>query len=549
MKNSTFIPEGSKTDLLWNPEWEEEIDLRALFELLRSYWYWLLIGLIVGALAGWVGSVLQVPLYEANTQVLVTRGSADSGVLDFTQSATLRELLATYQELLKKEWFHEEVVARLGIESLDPDRIRVTQATNTLVLEIVVRDPDPQQAARIADTFVQVLIEQNNKIQASRYAEAEQRLESQITATEEKVSGLRLQLQKSAPDSEEQSRLQAELAFYQQLYLELLDRLETLRLQKAQNMPNVIQIVPAIPSDKPVWPRTLLNILLASLLGVVLAITAVLLRQALDITVKAEDVENLEKTMNLTVVGQIPVPPSPLNENVLFPVLREPRSPLADAYRVMRTNLDFMMIEQPLRSLVVGSVAPEDGKSTTVINLAAVFSHAGKKVVLVDTDLHRPRLHRYLKIPNRVGLTDVIRGAISPEKAITEYKDGATAFFVLPSGGLPPNPTDLLGSKQMGQLVAWLRERFDLVIFDAPPGILSDGLVISRQTDGLLVVARAGKTSKRELQSLLTQYQRTGIRVLGLVLRDVPHMNGYYHYYYGSERRRRGEKVERSEEA
>ena len=217
--------------------------------------------------------------------------------------------------------------------------------------------------------------------------------------------------------------------------------------------------------------------------------------------------------------------------------LSDARSSGAEAYRTLRTNLLFSAAVRAVSRIVVTSPGPEEGKSTTAANLAIAFAQQGHRVLLIDCDLRRARIHKIFDDTSIPGLTSVLVGGESIASAIRQTR--VPGLNILPSGPLPPNPAELLGSQQMTQLMDTLSENYDLLILDTPPLLAaSDAAIASRIVDGALVVVRAGRTEKSALQTAVQQLSTVGARVLGTVLNDpdaeVPKYARYYGYYYNN---------------
>ena len=211
--------------------------------------------------------------------------------------------------------------------------------------------------------------------------------------------------------------------------------------------------------------------------------------------------------------------------------LSDPRSPAAEAYRTLRTNLYFSSLDQALETLVVTSAAPRDGKSTTLSNLAVTMAQGEKRAILVDADLRQPSLHTYFGISNNLGLTTM---AVD-EDALADPPLVATAvdnLWLLPSGPLPPNPAEILGSRRMEEIIANLKSRADIVLFDAPPVIaVTDAVVLGTKVDGVLLVIRAGKTRREHAAQAKELLEKVNVRLVGAVLTDATpdqSLGGYY---------------------
>ncbi|QGP92647.1 Tyrosine-protein kinase YwqD [Neomoorella glycerini] len=211
---------------------------------------------------------------------------------------------------------------------------------------------------------------------------------------------------------------------------------------------------------------------------------------------------------------------------------KHPKSPMAEAYRTLRTNLSFAAVDQPVRTLLVTSAGPGEGKSTTISNLAVVLAQGGSQVLLVDCDLRRPSQHKAFELDNSRGLTNALVEEINPEELI--QATSVEGLGVLTTGPLPPNPAELLGSERMKGLLSGLAAGFDYVLLDTPPALaVTDAAVLAQQVDGALLVARAGVTRTDMLLEARELLARTGVRLLGAILNGIqPNGNSYYYYYY-----------------
>jgi non-specific protein-tyrosine kinase len=330
--------------------------------------------------------------------------------------------------------------------------------------------------------------------------------------------------------------LQTTQSLYQQIYSSILNNLESVRLARLQNTPNVVQIEPATVPEKPVRPRTLVNTALAGVVGLMLAVGFVFLKEYLDDTLKTP--EDIERLLDLSTIGYIAQMKYADESKEELYVARQPRSPVSEAFRALRTNLEFAGVDKPIRSILVTSPGPGEGKTTIAANLATIIAQGGKRVILMDADLRKPCIHRILGIPNRVGLSDVFRGNRDLQSAIHSF-DGSEGMSVITSGSLPPNPAELLGSAKMIQILEELKQQADVVVIDCPPSLVADAQVLAAKVDAVLLVIQPGYTHIDSAKATLEQLGRADAKVVGAVLNKIPRERGYYyggyryHYYRG----------------
>jgi capsular exopolysaccharide synthesis family protein len=299
------------------------------------------------------------------------------------------------------------------------------------------------------------------------------------------------------------------------------------------------------------------KLVIGVLVGLMLGFGAAVVLDSLDASIRRRsDIEKMLGVPSLAVIPRLPsanglrgpvaralprlmASSSPRNgrPDQDLVILRDARSPAAEAIRTLRTNLMFSQAVRSMRTLVVTSASPSEGKTTTASNLAAAFAQQGMRVLLLDCDLRRARLHRMFSVPREPGLTDLVLG-YADEDAVTRATE-VTGLYLIPSGKLPPNPAELLGGEQMRRTIASLVEGYDLIIVDTPPLLAAaDAAILSTLANGVILVLRAGATENAAAQQSVQQLNAVGARIVGAVLNDpdtqVPKYGAYYEYEYAS---------------
>ena len=363
-------------------------------------------------------------------------------------------------------------------------------------------------------------------------------------AEEANTAGLELNLREI-----EFSRLNRERENNSKLYNVLLERTTETDLTRMLRVTHARLVDRAIKPTVPVSPHLRLNLGMGALVGLLLGIGAAFLLSRLDRTIKTiEDAEGLGVTVlgimpKIHVGDEGPRPPRrpkprqidglPPNDRDLI-VHTHPMSSVAECCRTIRTNLTFMSADDPLRALVVTSAGPREGKTTVAISLAIALAQSGKRVLLIDTDLRRPRIHRTFGVSSAVGITSVLVGETPLEDAFQETV--VPGLSVLPCGPIPPNPSELLHTARFRELVADASKRFDQVIFDSPPlGAVTDAAIIAPQVDGAIVVMKVQSTNRDAASLALRQLRDVGAVIVGSILNDVnlsEQRYGYGSYYY-----------------
>ncbi|WIV12083.1 polysaccharide biosynthesis tyrosine autokinase [Proteiniborus sp. MB09-C3] len=276
---------------------------------------------------------------------------------------------------------------------------------------------------------------------------------------------------------------------------------------------------------KPVRPRPILNMAIAGALGFIISITVVTFLDYIDNTIKTA--ADVEKYLELPVIGMIPI--SSKQELIANST---PKSPVSEAYRTLRTNIQFSNVDENIKSIVITSSSSNEGKSTIISNLAITVAQTDKKILLIDTDLRKPRIHEIFGISNSDGITNILSENLDYKAAL--ISTGIGGLDILASGPIPPNPAELLGSKKMKDFLESVKDDYDMVLLDAPPvGLVTDATVLSAKCDGVMIVSAVGQSIINLAIDTKKLIQIVNGNILGVVMNKIPLKKGkYYNYHY-----------------
>ncbi len=495
-------------------------------------WVWLLIlATLLAGISAYFVSKRMTPVYQASTTLLINEAPSTRST-DYTSILTSERLARTYSEMLTKTPVLESVISNmaLNIEIKDLQKmVTVELVRDTQLINVVVEDTDPTRATNIANELVKVFAEQTSSLQASRYASSKENLEVQLARIDEQIQTTvdsLADLPDVSSNKAERDRLETVLTQYRQTYASLLQSYEQVRVAEAGSYSNVVQVEPATIPNHPIRPRVLMNTALAMIVGLMLAIGTVFLIEALDDTIRGPD--DITRTIKLPVLGLI------LRhevQNGKLVTIDQPRSPVAESFRSLRTNLQYASVDFPIRTLLVTSPSPSDGKTTIAANLGIVLAQSGRRVVLIDADLRRPRIHKVFNIPNRSGMSNIfVESPISLDGSL--QKTETENLSIMPSGEMPPNPSELLGSGKMFEILSLIREQADVIIIDSPPVMaVTDSAVLAPRVDGVLLVVKPGVTKLAVAAQAVEQLSRVNANILGVVLNEVDFSKSRYSYY------------------
>ena len=348
-----------------------------------------------------------------------------------------------------------------------------------------------------------------------------------------KVKAEALEVNKKSLDY---GRLKREADNASALYQLVIKRQKEATLSSLQETNNVYKLDAAILAERPVHPRVKLNILLAAVVGLLGGIGLAFFLEYLDNTFKGQDdIERLLRIPFLGIIPSIKLDPGPeerselkIRDNYL---ISHPKSTVAESCRTVRTNILFMSPENPVRRLLITSASPQEGKSTVCINLGITMAQSGSKVVMLDTDMRRPRLHKTFGIKTGVGLTTAILGEADLTKVT--HASEVPGLDLIPCGPIPPNPTELFHTERFRKMVEELSERYDRVLFDSPPVlVVADPLILSSMMDGVVLVVKSASTSSDLARRAVRQLRDVNAPILGSVINDLDLEHRDYGYYY-----------------
>jgi non-specific protein-tyrosine kinase len=517
---------------------------------LRKWWWLLVASTLIAAIFSSLSVLGQPTIYRARTTLMIGTTINDPNPAS-NELVLGQQLAAAYADLANREIVRNATMKALNMSQL-PQYI-AGAIPNTQLIEITVNDTDPERAPAVANELAAQLVllsptspQPEDQGRQEFISQQLNNLEAQIKETEDEIEKLQEELStlisaQQINDMEDQiSSLQSKLHTMENNYGLLLSNTQ----QGAINTLSIIESAP--PTSGPIGTNKGLTVLLAAAIGFALAACTAYLLEFLDDTLKsANDVERL---FSAPIIGRIFEQEDAKNEeNRLFDA-DELSQPMAESFRVLRTNLEISQADQPLKTILVTSAGIGDGKSTVAANLALSIAQREKVVILLDVDLRRPNIHEFFDLANDRGLLDLISGRAALSDVL-QFKKVA----VLPSGGIPPNPTELLSSEKMDQVLSKLGKAADVVIINGPPFIVADAMVMASKVDGVLLVVRPGHTRRSLALAASEQIKLAGTRMVGVVLNRIPlrgadyyagksYVYTYYLSNYGAESEGKKEK-------
>ena len=525
-----------------------QLDLRDYVAVVQRRKLTILLCVVGAVTAALVASLLQTPVYEATADVVFETRSTE--VILAPRSVVIGPQVATEIQVMQSRSVREAVAEELGAE---PD-VSVAPVGETQVVRISARSPDPAVAANIANVYAETyitfrreqlvteLLAAGDQVQA-KVDELDQQinvieqplvdLEAQIAATTSSAERAPLEAQRAALEQEIDTQREG-LITRRDGYADQLDQ-----LQLARNLTEsggVRLVGRAVEPTSPVVPTPVRNALLALVAGLMLGVGLAFVREQLDDTVKTKD--ELERaTGGLGALALIPAVASWKDRSQPQVVsVTEPASPAAEAYRSLRTSVQFIGLNHPVQVIQLTSPNASEGKTTTLANLAVALAGSGQRVVVVCCDLRRPRIHEFFGLDNSIGFTSVLLGEI-PLSASLQTVPGQSRLALLASGPTPPNPSELLASHRSSQVLSALRSECDVVLVDSPPVLpVTDSIVLSRMVDATIVVGTAGRTTRKEYHRAVELLRQVDAPLIGSVLNGVDQDDlygvGYGYGYY-----------------
>ncbi len=523
---------------------EEEVDLRQYVDIIRRRLWLIVLSTVLSAIAAFVVSLNMTPIYQASTMLRVSSPPNPRGITDIGALQTGQRLAETYAQLLSKDPVLDGVINNLGLDMTAKElqgAVKVRAVRSTDLIEITVENADPVKAQRIANEIPKIFSQQDQLLRSSQYSQIKANLTEEMNQLEEKIRNLQKTIaeKKTSETADKDTALiilESELEQARSDYSTLLQTYGNIQLAEVQSSGSVITVVPAKVPDKPVRPRPKLNTLLAAVVGAMLAVGMAFLVEYLDDTLKTpDDVQASLGVATLTLVPERPKGRSAREDHLT--VAPDSRSPFSEAYRVLRANIRFISVDEPVRSLVVTSASPNEGKSTVVANLGIVMAQAGQRVIILEGDLRRPALHKVFRLAGQRGLTNALVDRSTSLGDLLQ-ETGIDNLRVLAGGPLPPNPSELLESQRMARLVNQLKDEADVLLLDSPPVMVSaDASILADMADGTLLVVDSKSTRREVAEQAILALNRGRVRVLGVVLNNVAltRRSYYYSYYYSDD--------------
>lgn len=507
-------------------------DLRKHLNIVwRRKWFILLFAVLVAGATVLVTYLLLTPMYQSEAEIMQRRSGLDKILLGedlFQQSYSPDKDILTAAELVTSP----EVSTAVGNDLSDrlngkspASMVSVAVVKKADILSITATNADPEIAAVVANSFAVQYIAWRQRVDQSSLQRARAPIEAQVAAT---------------PEDQQDSAN----------YRVLRDKLENLKLLESMQNGNFELVMTATPSSSPVSPNPVKNGLMALVLSLFAGVSGAIIVNHFDTRIRHTD--EIERMIDKPILSSIPKPGSS-NAGPLVTV-DQPAGAGSEAFRLLRTNLSYIEPDKEIKSIMITSPEAGEGKTTTVANLAITMARNGQRVMVLDSDLRRPKLSEYLGLNNAIGLTNAVSGnktlkeslqmidakdlaisvdndQVSDQDAFINSLNGVKPIYYVASGPLPPNPGEIAASDKMTQIIAEAREYSDIVLVDSPPlGVVGDAASLATKVDGVIFVMSMGRTRKQSLKTMRHFMENVPCNVLGIVLTNTGGKDSYRGY-------------------
>lgn len=506
------------------------MELKSIFAPL---WKWRWIILAAGVIAGLISfliSLQQPPQYLSRTTLIIGQ-SINNPNPSSSQFFLEQQLAAIYADMGTREPVRRGTMDALGLDWLPPYTVRALPETQ--LIEISVTDSDPNRARAVAAELADQLIKSAPTSISSDQQDRQKFIDDQlntlqtdIEATKNEIDQKKLEMG-SLSSASQISNLEQQIFSLGNKLSTLQDTYASLLSTTSKGALNSLTIVePAEVPHKSISPSRLVTSGLAALVGFLLAAIGIFLLEWLDQTINIP--EEAAKILSVKQLGEIPRIPK--EENALSYVNDQPFSPITDAFRSLRNNLEFADVGKSVKTILVTSPGVSEGKTTVSMNLALALAKANKRVILIDADFYQSVIRQKFKLTKEIGLSDLLLSSNeSISKHLVSLFNGQ--LYLLPAGKTPPNPSELLNSDSANRVIELLRNAADVVIIDGPPFITSDSFVLAAKADAVLVVVSPGRSRRDILSTANEQLKMAKAKVIGFVMNGSAKRSAYYNYY------------------
>jgi polysaccharide biosynthesis transport protein len=511
------------------------MEIRQYLEPLFKWWKLIFVACLLAGISSFLVVSRQAPIYQTRASVVIGTAvyepNPSGGEIGLAQ-----QLAAYYANIATREVVRNATMEALGLKWL-PEYISMA-VPNSQIIEISVTDTDPYRAQAVANELANQLIKQSPSNPDLREQQRQEFISGQLVLLETQIKDTQEEIAQKEEEmgglnsARQISNAQADIAALQNKLTTLQSNYSSMlgtSLGRASNSMSLLESA-SLPT-RPIGPNRGSVILMSIAIALLISAGAAYLIEYLDDTM--ETPEEINRALKVPVIGFIPEIDKEVDKASI--VVDQPKSLAAESFRALKVSLDLSQTSTPFKSLLIGSVSKTEGKSMISSNLALAQAMGGKKVILLDADLRRPSLHTYLKLPNEKGLSTLLLSQGTIDECIQRMP--VENLKVVTAGQEVVNPSDLIGSDKMKEILAELSEMADVVIVDGPPILVSDATLLSTEVDEVLIVIGYGLTRKSEAIVALKQLHNVGAKITGGVLNRIPRNNRnyyrLYHYDYG----------------